>query len=93
MAYTGTLNITYLGQKCQMWSSQTPHGHGGTGVQYGDVNYCRNPDGENSPWCYTVDPDRRYEQCFNVCPGKNVVDYTLHFISASTNNISLMPLI
>jgi len=26
-------------------------------------NYCRNPDGENTMWCYTTDPDTRWERC------------------------------
>ena len=23
------------------------------------TNFCRNPDGEPAPWCYTMDPDTR----------------------------------
>lgn len=26
-------------------------------------NYCRNPDGEPSIWCYTVDKKSRWEHC------------------------------
>lgn len=26
-------------------------------------NYCRNIDGERRPWCYTTDPNRRWEIC------------------------------
>jgi hypothetical protein len=29
----------------------------------GDHNYCRNPDGEPRPWCYTVDNTKRWEFC------------------------------
>jgi len=29
----------------------------------GDHNYCRNPDGEPSVWCYTMDTETRWELC------------------------------
>ena len=32
-------------------------------------NYCRNPDAEISPWCYTMDPNVRWEYCnLTQCP-------------------------
>lgn len=27
------------------------------------MNYCRNPDADKSPWCYTTDPSVRWEYC------------------------------
>lgn len=27
------------------------------------MNYCRNPDGDKGPWCYTTDPSVRWEYC------------------------------
>lgn len=27
------------------------------------MNYCRNPDGEPRPWCFTTDPNKRWEYC------------------------------
>ena len=29
----------------------------------GEHNYCRNPDGEDFAWCYTTDPNTRWEEC------------------------------
>ena len=69
--YVGTLNVTETGRTCQTWSEHTPHRHT-CGDKPGDFpdgefpdNYCRSPfDGpEDYPWCYTTDPDRRWEYC------------------------------
>lgn len=27
------------------------------------MNYCRNPDGELRPWCFTTSPNKRWEYC------------------------------
>uniref|UniRef100_A0A7N6AU40 Macrophage stimulating 1 n=1 Tax=Anabas testudineus TaxID=64144 RepID=A0A7N6AU40_ANATE len=47
-----------------------------------ELNYCRNPDGDRiGPWCYTTDPERRYESCNipqckdEVCMTCNGEDY------------------
>ena len=29
-------------------------------------NYCRNPDSSEEPWCYTTDPNKKWEYC-DVC--------------------------
>ena len=39
----------------------TPHAHDYTDV--GEHNYCRDPDGEEMLWCYTIDPDTEWEAC------------------------------
>ncbi|CAH1268877.1 PLG [Branchiostoma lanceolatum] len=66
-SYRGTVDFTKSGRACQHWASQTPHGHNKTpeirpsgGLE---ENYCRNPDGASYLWCYTEDPDVRYEEC------------------------------
>ena len=59
--YSGNASITVSGRTCQKWSVQTPHTHGWT--DQGDHNYCRNPDRESGAWCYTTDPDVRWELC------------------------------
>jgi hypothetical protein len=65
--YRGTLNTTEGGYSCQRWDVQTPHTH-----SYGPDdkpctgtvghNHCRTT-GEDRPWCYTTDPDKRWEFC------------------------------
>ena len=66
--YRGKQNKTTSGKKCQKWTSQSPHKHNNTPEKkpnsgLGDHNFCRNPDGEPSIWCYTEDPNKRWEFC------------------------------
>lgn len=66
-AYRGTIAVTQSGKTCQSWSAQTPQKHNKTPDNYPckglDNNYCRNPDNERMPWCYTTDPEIRWEYC------------------------------
>ena len=60
--YFGTHNVADTGDMCQRWDSQAPHTH--TFGSFGDqANYCRNPDNDRAPWCYTVNPDKRWSYC------------------------------
>ncbi|XP_056620636.1 plasminogen-like [Triplophysa dalaica] len=65
--YRGTISVTKSGKTCQSWTSQTPHKHDRSSVNYPckglEENYCRNPDHEKAPWCYTTDPETRWEYC------------------------------
>merc|ERR1712131_239294 len=65
--YRGTKSMTKTGKKCQRWDSQVPHEHSRTPENNpsSDLreNFCRNPDGEAEPWCYTTDPSQRWEFC------------------------------
>uniref|UniRef100_A0A2K5Y0P2 Kringle domain-containing protein n=1 Tax=Mandrillus leucophaeus TaxID=9568 RepID=A0A2K5Y0P2_MANLE len=65
--YRGTYFITVTGRTCQAWSSMTPHSHSRTPENYPNGglirNYCRNPDPVAAPYCYTMDPNVRWEYC------------------------------
>ncbi|XP_077994329.1 uncharacterized protein LOC144448053 [Glandiceps talaboti] len=66
--YRGNVNTTTSRLACQVWTSMTPHKHDRTSKLYpgtglGRHNYCRNPDNEPTVWCFTMDPDVRWEYC------------------------------
>ena len=71
--YIGRVNTTISGLECQHWSSNTPHvpGHFVKDDAFPDwsveaaENYCRNPDPDwqSGVWCYTMDPNVRFEEC------------------------------
>ncbi|XP_060771595.1 plasminogen [Neoarius graeffei] len=65
--YRGNISVTSSGKTCQEWSSQVPQKHSKTSENYPckglENNYCRNPNKERSPWCYTTDPETRWEYC------------------------------
>ncbi|XP_058470240.1 plasminogen [Solea solea] len=66
-SYRGTVAVTESGKTCQSWSVQVPQKHNRSPDNYPckglENNYCRNPDNERKPWCYTTDPDTRWEYC------------------------------
>jgi len=65
--YRGTKATTRYGRTCQSWGSQSPHSHKYTPSKYpsSDLksNYCRNPNGDLRPWCYTTDSKIKWEYC------------------------------
>ncbi|XP_067137089.1 tyrosine-protein kinase transmembrane receptor Ror2-like [Centruroides vittatus] len=66
--YQGTVNQTKSGIPCQRWDSQEPHHHNRPPKVFPEVlnseNYCRNAGGEEPlPWCYTLDPQIRWQHC------------------------------
>uniref|UniRef100_A0A7N6B7I9 Hepatocyte growth factor n=1 Tax=Anabas testudineus TaxID=64144 RepID=A0A7N6B7I9_ANATE len=68
--YRGTVDMTPTGLTCQRWDSQYPHNHTLLPQAYPckDLreNYCRNPDGQEFPWCFTTDPRVRMMFCTNI---------------------------
>lgn len=66
-SYRGCQQRTLSGRLCQRWDSQRPHVHRRTPGRYPSAglknDYCRNPDGEISIWCYTQDRAKRWEFC------------------------------
>uniref|UniRef100_A0A3Q1I407 Plasminogen n=1 Tax=Acanthochromis polyacanthus TaxID=80966 RepID=A0A3Q1I407_9TELE len=65
--YRGKSSTTENGFTCQRWDSQKPHNHGynpsALPEKYLEENYCRNPDGDPRPWCFTTNPSKRWDFC------------------------------
>jgi hypothetical protein len=66
--YHGCQQYTQDGVYCQRWTDQEPHSHWFIDYWYpqahlGDHNFCRNPDGDRTIWCYTADPGIRWDYC------------------------------
>eukprot|EP00058_Branchiostoma_floridae_P026513 XP_002612004.1 hypothetical protein BRAFLDRAFT_86963 [Branchiostoma floridae] len=73
-SYRGTENVIGVAERtlswCQYWASQYPHSHNHTPENFPsaglEMNYCRNPDGKDRPWCYTNNPLIRWMYCGDV---------------------------
>jgi len=73
--YYGMTSSTQSGKQCQRWDSDVVHTRnmGSIPPSYDrNHNYCRNPsnDGTSKPWCYTTDPNTRWEYCSVPTCGK-----------------------
>ncbi|XP_052086105.1 plasminogen-like [Mytilus californianus] len=60
--YKGRISLTQTGRTCQHWERQYPHKHVFSKLKT-KHNYCRNPNNSGQPWCYTIDPTKRWEYC------------------------------
>ena len=73
------MNVTTSGRTCQVWAAQQPHEHT-TGTELGEHNYCRDPHGDpNGVWCFTTDPDKRWEYCSVPTCGSKLTVKVLDF--------------
>jgi len=99
--YTGSVSQTVGGRQCQRWSSNSPHTpySGYTDSSFPDgsraaaENYCRNPDPnyQDGVWCYTVDPDKRWELCdVPMCPATTASGIHTNFAAAMTHSVMRM---
>ncbi|PVD22956.1 hypothetical protein C0Q70_16216 [Pomacea canaliculata] len=74
-SYMGTINRTREGMACQAWGVQLPHEHTYEQTDFPDGrypdNHCRTTSDSSMPWCYTIDPTKRWSYCDItncVCP-------------------------
>ena len=95
--YNGTINTTRSGRTCQRWSEQAPHQFILPSSQYPEIagghNYCRNPGSRapEGPWCFTTDPNTRWEYCDVPKCGKTLkTSTTLHINSGASSLASLV---
>ena len=79
--YRGAQNKTISGKTCQHWSVQVPHMHRDTPARYPTAglteNYCRNPDGDATIWCYTNETTTLWETCVPIPAPVVVIPETL----------------
>ena len=74
--YAGRKMTTESGITCQRFDQQTPHSHrfkNATNFYETSLalveNFCRDPDGYGTPWCYTMDSEIRWQVCgIPLCP-------------------------
>ena len=57
-----------------------------------DHNYCRNPDWEEKPWCYTMNPSIRWEFCAVRNDSEGFKNWCPPLDGALDTNLSIWPI-
>lgn len=93
--YRGSVNVTASGIPCQKWSSQVPHAHEtkypDPALGIADNNYCRNPFGDATVGCFTMDPDVAYQECDIGAPCTATPVPSTQGVMFSLPNNTIMP--
>lgn len=70
--YRGCKTTTHSGTICRSWSSHAAAAANTTQREFPSAglvgNYCRNPDGRATTWCYTIDENLLWDYCTKVPP-------------------------
>ena len=65
--HVSSCSKTITGRNCQYWNQNYPH-RPNYSPSPSNNNICANPDQDpKGPWCYTTDPNQRYEHCQPSC--------------------------
>lgn len=78
--YEGTKMMTIYGQECLPWREDVIRKMKKNGMSKAPKNYCRNPSGHATAWCYTTptnpDSDSNWENCEMIkCTGGLILPY------------------
>ncbi|XP_078488867.1 plasminogen-like isoform X3 [Ciona intestinalis] len=93
-SYLGSGSTTLTGYQCQYWDANTPNAHIYHSYRHPDFaelghhNFCRSPSGDFKPWCFSTNPDFRWEYCdLEVCPSLSTTTIPPTTTTISTTTI------
>ena len=78
---------TQYGLTCQRWDQNWPHVPKNRPID-DRHNFCSRPDGDDRHWCYTTDPNVRWDYCHPKC---EVITRTSATVSTSTPSTTSIP--